>query len=795
VTRRKVVCFAAQAGTRLRWVALVLPAAGALFAAAPSHVYSKSAAKPALAAGATRPDTFPREVAPLVQKYCVGCHGANNPPAGVSLVGFHDTASVLKARNIWERVSRNVDAAHMPPEGAPQPTQAERERMVAWIDGTLSQADCKLADPGRVTMRRLNREEYNNTIHDLLGVDLRPADAFPSDDVGYGFDNIGDVLSISPLLMEKYMAAAEKIAQAAIVTPEGSSKRERFEGERLAQAGGQSFDKGRILPSVGEIGVDYEFPEEGDYILRAQAYGQQAGPEPVRMAFRLDGKNLRVVDVKATEDAPELYQLRLKLPAGKRRFAVAFLNDFYNPQATDPGQRDRNLIVESLEIQGPMGLHGPRPESHRRVLFCQPTPATREACARKIMAGFARRAYRRPVTEAEVERLARCVRLAEAEGESFERGIQLAVQAALVSPNFLFRVERDRNPNDPKAKHLVSQYEMASRLSYFLWSSMPDEELFSLAAKGVLQDPKVLAAQVKRMLKDPKAQTLADNFAGQWLNLRKLNNVAPDPARFPEFNNTLREAMRTETEMFFQAVVREDRSVLDFLDGRFTFVNETLARHYGIPGVQGDKFRRVPLVGNQRLGVLTQASVLTVTSNPTRTSPVKRGKWVLDQILGTPPPPPPPGVGLLPDDKKGPLTGTLRQRMEQHRKEPMCASCHARLDPIGFGLENYDPIGRWRTRDGDYPIDSSGELPGGKKFQGAAQLIAILKSKQTLFARSLTEKLLTYAIGRGLEPYDRCNVDEIARRLAGKGYRFSALVTEVVQSDPFRKRRGDGGPS
>jgi hypothetical protein len=570
---------------------------------------------------------------------------------------------MLKDRSVWENVAHNVGSGHMPPPGSPQPSKVQRARLAAWIRSTISAADGRLDDPGRVTMRRLNREEYNNTIRDLLGITLRPAEQFPSDDVGYGFDNIGDVLSISPLLMEKYVAAAEKIVRTAILTPEA--------------------DKSRML--------------------------------------------------------------------------------------------------------------GPLPLSHQRIFICEPTPATRDECARKILTAFARRAYRRPVKKAEVDRLVRYVDMAQKEGESFERGIQLAVEACLVSPHFLFRVEVDPHPHDTRSKRPVGTYELASRLSYFLWSSMPDEELFSLAANGTLRDPKVLAAQAWRMLNDPRARALAENFAGQWLELRSLSSATPDPQRFPTFNEGLRAAMRTETLKFFEAVAKEDRSVLDFLDGRFTYLNEPLARHYGIDGVRGDQFRRVTLTGGQREGILTQASVLTVTSNPTRTSPVKRGKWVLEQLLGTPPPDPPPGVPQLADDKQVPLTGTLRQRMEQHRKNPSCATCHARLDPLGFGLENFDAVGRWRTRDGALPIDASGVLPGGEKFRGPAQLIAILKSKQSLFTRSLSEKMLTYALGRGLEPYDRRHVDEIARTVTANGYRFSSLITAVAQSDPFRMRRGDGG--
>jgi mono/diheme cytochrome c family protein len=759
----------------------------------PAAPVRAEAARPARAAPAA--DSFHREVAPLMQKYCAACHGAQNPSSGLALMQFRDTAAVVKAHDLWGRVAQNVASSAMPPKGLPQPTAAERSRIVAWIESTLSTAGCEINTPGRVTMRRLNREEYNNTIRDLLHVTVRPADSFPSDDVGYGFDNIGDVLSISPLLMEKYLTAAEQAARAAIVTPESSSPVTRWEGDALTPTGGEAHQKGRILPKVSELSLEHEFPKAGEYFFRARAFGQQAGAEPTKLAFRLDGKNVRVVDVTATEVRPDLYQVRLTLPAGKRKLSVAFINDFYRETPPEPPRRrprieDRNLVVTAIEVQGPLELHGPLPESHRRLFGEEePTAASATQRATTILGAFARRAYRRPVTAAEVARLVRISQLAIDAGESFERGIQLAVQAALVSPHFLFRVETSPGPRDSHGNQWVGQYEMASRLSYFLWSSMPDEALLALAAQGKLQDPAVLAAQVKRMLKDPKARALGDNFAMQWLTLRRIREANPDPERFPGFNDALRQAMLTETALFFQEVVQKDRSVLDFLDGRFTYVNEVLAKHYGLSGVQGESFRRVTLDGTPRKGLLTQASVLTVTSNPTRTSPVKRGKWVLEQLLGTPPPPPPPDVPELADDKHGPLVGTLRQRMEQHRENPSCASCHARMDPIGFGLENFDAVGRWRTTDGGEPIDASGELPGGKRFSGPAQLITLLKAQEAQFTRNLTEKLLTYALGRGIEPYDRCNVTEIAERVGKAGHRFSALATEVVLSEPFRKRQ------
>ena len=429
------------------------------------------------------------------------------------------------------------------------------------------------------------------------------------------------------------------------------------------------------------------------------------------------------------------------------------------------------------------------PPARKRIL----TVATpNEESARQILRTFADRAYRRPVRDDELNRLVRLVELARKNGDGFEAGLKLALEAVLVSPHFLFRVELDRRPGDRYVR-LVGEFELASRLSYFLWSSMPDDELFRLARAKRLREPGVLEAQVKRMLQSPRSRALVDNFAGQWLQLRNLKGFTPDPARFPGFDEPLRSAMLQETELFFEHVVREDRSVLEFLDANYTFVNERLARHYGIPGVTGDRFRRVDLTGTPRGGILTHASILTVTSNPTRTSPVKRGKWILENILGTPPPPPPPGVQELKEDKEVVLSGTLRQRMEQHRADPGCASCHQRMDPLGFGFENFDAVGAWRDREGKHAIDPSGVLPGGQSFKGPAELRALLRKKEDAFARCLADKMLTYALGRGTERSDRCFIDAIARNLARHGYKFSGLVLEVVKSDPFQKRRGKRG--
>ncbi len=731
---------------------------------------------------------------PLIQKYCIGCHTAPNAAAGLALDSFKDSAGVLKEQELWQRVQKNVDSRHMPPASAPQPTDLERHAMSAWIDQMFKVASCDLRDPGRVTIRRLNRQEYNNTVRDLCGVDIHPADKFPSDDVGYGFDNIGDVLSLSPLLMEKYLAAAELVARAAVIAPEDSALAVTYDPAKFADSIGGTVlpTGGRQQTGDGEMSFQMEAARDGDYNFSISAAQDEAGPDPAHMIVRIDGEQIMKFDVRNRVRNPRAYTLPVRLKAGTHKVGIAYDNDFFDQNAP-AGKRDRNLYVFSVEAHGPPGLPVTLPASHRRIVFVQPDPSAPDVAARKIMGEFARRAYRRPVTPAEVQRLVSYVGLARKQGESFERGIQLGMEAVLVNPNFLFRMELDSHPNDPGSHRVLGGYELATRLSYFLWSSMPDDELFRLAANGTLKDPAVLAAQVKRMLKDPRAHSLADNFAGQWLQLRNLATVSPDRARFPDFDDTLRAAMKSETEMFFEAIVQEDRSILDFIDGKFTYLNEPLARHYGIEGVTGEKFRRVVLTGSQRSGILTQASVLTVTSNPTRTSPVKRGKWVLEQMLADPPPPPPPNVPTLPDDKKGPVEGTLRHRLEEHRKNPICASCHMRMDPLGFGLENFDAVGRWRTQDGGSDIDSSGVLPSGQSFKGPGELKQILRTKKTQFATCLAQKLLTYGLGRGLESYDKCVIADVVKTTARSDYRFSALITAIVESDPFRKRRGDGG--
>lgn len=751
---------------------------------------AKAAARKKPAEGAA---SYEKEVLPVLREYCFNCHGNGKKKGDVALDEYKDHAELLQDRRGWERVLENVRNHTMPPENKKQPTARERERVEKWIEREIFHFDCENPDPGRVTVRRLNRVEYNNTIRDLLGVDVQPADDFPADDSGYGFDNIGDALSMPPVLLEKYMAAAHRILDAAIVTEDpGKPRKKRFRAIELdgSAPGGPADGGARELAQNGDVFAPFNCQVGGEYVFRARAFAAQAGPEPVRMALRLDGKDMETFVVLATAARPTNCEVRVTLSPGRHRFAAAYLNDYNNANDPDPRNRDRDLFLHHLEVEGPLAS-GPvaLPESHRRIFTHVPEPGREVEAARRIVADFARRAFRRPVTAGEVARLTGLFESAFTNKESFEISVSVALQAVLVSPHFLFRGEIQPEPDNPMSTHQINEFALASRLSYFLWSSMPDEELFALAEKGRLR--RNLDAQVKRMLKDPKAEALVDNFVGQWLQLRNLKLVTPDPWVYPEFDDDLRVAMQRETELLFAAIMREDRSVLEFLNADYTFLNERLARHYGIGGVTGPEFRRVALTDRRRGGVLTHASFLTLTSNPTRTSPVKRGKWVLENILGTPPPPPPPDVPELDGNKT--LTGTLRQRMEQHSQNAMCASCHQRMDPIGFAFEHYNGVGGWRRQDGTAAIESAGALTSGEGFKDALELKSLLASqKRDAFARCLTEKLLTYALGRGIEYYDRCAVDDITARLAKDRYRFSSLVLGVVKSVPFQMRRGEG---
>ena len=685
----------------------------------------------------------------------------------------------------------------MPPEDALQPSEADQRKVVNWIEKTIYNFDCDdITDPGKVTIRRLNRAEYNNTIRDLLGITFRPADDFPSDDVGGGFDNLGDVLTLPPLLMEKYLAAAERIAEDVIVTDPSQFVKSQFkfrdqlQGEGSARYDASQNSRRWTIYSEGSVWAEFDFPRAGRYTLRVTAAGQRAGDEPPQMELQLDGCKVKVFDVNAFQMRGR-YEVKSEVPQGRHRISAHFLNDFEDPTADDPRRRDRNLIIDSFEVDGPLD---PRPEdypaSHQKLIAVRPENgrSTVDAATANLQP-LLKRAFRRLPTDDEVNRLAALVENAVQQGDLFEQGMQVALTAVLVSPHFLFRAESQSKGDDSNTIRPIGSFELASRLSYFLWSSMPDDALLAAAEQGKLQEDAVLEQQVRRMLADPKSDALVQNFVTQWLNLRLLDGVAPDGKVFPQFDAALKAAMRRETELFAAAIIREDRSLLDFLGGRFTFVNQRLARHYGIEGIVGDEFQRVAFADNRRTGVLTQASILTLTSNPGRTSPVKRGKWMLENILGLPPPDPPPDAPDLEAVQKAKPNATLRQQLEIHRENPVCASCHKVMDQLGFGLENFDAIGRWRDYDGSFPVDASGELPGGAKFNGPLALAKVLDKRRGEFVRCLTEKMLTFALGRELAVQDRCAVDKIVEQVASQNYRFSALVAAVAKSDPLRKAR------
>ena len=744
---------------------------------------------------------FHKEVLPLLNRYCWDCHGDGATKGDFSLDAFTNLNAVLKDRRAWEHVLHNVESGEMPPKKKSQPTLAERESITAWIGRTLFPVDPANPDPGRVTLRRLNRVEYDNTIRDLVGVDFKPADDFPQDDVGYGFDNIGDVLSLPPVLFEKYLKAAERVMDDAIVTGPRPAPEKRFGPQQME--GGADIGPVRGLASNGELSVEANFPQPGRYALRAKAYEEKAGDEPVRMALRLGGKDVQQFDVKAKVREPAVYAAEVEVAAaGRQRVSVAFLNDFYNVKTVETKREgkppkkekvieDRNFYCLHIEVAGPLGVEAALPDTHKRI-FTKPHGGKDDAAvARELVGKFTRKAWRRPVAKGETDRLMKLYEEARANGDNFEAGVKHALVAVLVSPHFLFRGELQSDPDNPSVVRDIDEHSLATRLSYFLWSTMPDGELSALADAGKLR--KQLDAQLRRMLRDPKARALTENFAGQWLQLRRLGAVDPDHDKFPSFTEELRGDMRTETEQFFAHILSEDRPVTDFLVADYTFVNERLAKHYGLPGVAGDEFRKVSLAGTPRQGLLTHGSILTLTSNPARTSPVKRGKWVLENLLATPPPPPPPDVPPLEAGEK--LTGTLRQRMEKHRDNAMCASCHARMDPIGFAFEHFDGVGAYRDKDGIDPVEPAGELATGEKFTDHRQLNQVLATaKRPDFLRCISEKLLTYSLGRGLEYYDKPAVERIVKSMEQDGFKFSALVDAVIRSAPFQRRRGEGSP-
>jgi hypothetical protein len=764
---------------------------------------------------------YRQTIQPLLRKYCVECHGNETPNGGINFESLTDYSGAVSVPKTWHKVKKMLETGAMPPADHPsRPKEAEIAAVIRWIDQSVFEdASNKVHDPGHVTIRRLNRAEYNNTIRDLVGVSLHAADEFPSDDVGNGFDNQGDVLSISPLLMERYLAAAERISSVALfgidlknppinrldvgkMSPEGSAQLVRKKYAR---------EKRIWLPSVGSVRGSFNCPTSGEYVVRIIAEASQTGDEFPRLEIQVDKKSRQTFDITG-QGVLGHYELRLHLSQGPHSFVASYRNVPTEPPAPPPLAHveesgtakkiervrvAREIEIDHCELEGPFAIDPGEPAlakiaSRKRILFCTPgTDGSAEQCANRILSRFAMRAFRRPVGVREIKPYVDLA-LASSPDGPLDRVVQTGLTAILVSPHFLFRIEEPGNSSEGKDSVPIGAFELASRLSYFLWSSMPDDELFRHAADGSLVRRDVLTAQVRRMLKDPKSQALVTNFAAQWLNLGLLDLTRPSPRVFEAFDSDLRKDMRRETELFFTTLVRDDRHVLDLLNGKYTFLNDRLARLYDVKGVEGEKFREVSLQGSSRAGVLTQASILTLTSERTRTSPVKRGKWILETFLGEAPPPPPANVPELAKTQKANPKASLREQLALHRKSASCAICHKIMDPLGLGLENFDGIGRWREKEKDHTIDASGSLPGGESFRGPLELIGVLTKRQDAFRRHFAETLLAYALGRGVEYYDRCAVDLIVADTRRGDDRFSALVTGIVTSDPFLLRRGGG---
>jgi mono/diheme cytochrome c family protein len=830
---------------------------------------------------------FENTVQPFLKANCVQCHNAQRATGGLNLDEPVTAASVAQARVRWETVLQKVASGEMPPKGARRPSDADRAAVTGAIEAEFDRADRSAPpDPGRVTARRLNRAEYNYTVSDLLGVDFRPADDFPQDDTGYGFDNNGDVLSLSIVQMEKYVTAAEVVARTAVYGPQAvkpvTARYQPYGRRRPGDADGLVLN-GRPYLSItnyDESGLNmpnsfhvmHRFPATGEYVIRTTPDNGSRPPasEALQMAVFVDGVQAGVASIDGPLEG-RTQEFRVRVTAGEHWVAVGFPKQFEglpvayggkNPSTrTPPPPRGRGfgrgrgagpagrgagpgpgegrgapgdpaatpaaaapapvnpapapannnddaadstqffvppgapagtrlprpdtMGVQSLEIGGPHDPEvKPSPESTRKIFICA---ERNDSCLRRIVSNLARRAYRAPVAKADVDQLMAHAKRVKERGDPFEEQVAVAIQAMLVSPRYLFRIERDQ-----ARAYYLNDHELASRLSYFLWSSLPDEPLMRAADQGTLRRPAVLEAQVRRMLQDPKIARFVENFGGQWLQFRALESHKPDFYKFPMWDNYVRLSADKETRLFFENLIREDRSILEFLDADYTFVNEYLSRFYGLTDVQGTEFRRVSLANTPRRGVLGQASVLAATSYADRTSVVLRGKWILENLLNAPPPPPPAAVPDLDAAGIGEHV-TLRERMESHRANPVCASCHSRMDPLGFGLENFDAVGAWRVNEGKFPIDATGNLPDGKTFKGPVELSAFLRSQSAAFVQGLSEKMLVYALGRGVEVSDRPAVRKIAAGVTAAQHRFSSVVLEIVKSAPFQMRKGDRG--
>jgi hypothetical protein len=750
----------------------------------------------------------------LVQKYCLTCHSARVKTGGLSLEGMNPADAAAHAE-VWEKVVMKLRGGMMPPQGMPRPDEPTLEAFAVALEQTLDRGAQGQIRPGYKPLHRLNRTEYGNAVRDLLDLQVDVTDLLPADDESNGFDNIAGVLRVSPSLLEQYLSAARRIGSLAVgsdtdvvrlayrISPDDSQE-DHVEGLPLGTRGGLLFR--------------HNFPQDAEYefatFLLRNIVGYMKGLEYEHLfEVSIDGERVFAVPVggavdnlasdtnmsEAANKIDDRLKTRVQVKAGPRMVGVTFAkrNASASDEPLQPHERDHDLqnmngipIIDHVNLTGPFNPTGPGDTpSRQRIFVCKPDQVSAEAtCARRILTNLARRAYRRSVTSADMEPILALYAAGRKKG-NFDEGIEQGLRLILASPKFLFRTESA--PASGVGR--VTDIELASRLSFFLWSSIPDDELLNVAAKGTLSQPAMLERQVKRMLADPKSRALVDNFASQWLMLRNLKGHIPTPGDFPNFDNELRQAFRQETELFFENIMREDRSLIDLIDADYTFMNERLARHYGVPNVHGSYFRKVTLKNEERRGLLGQGSILTVTSYPNRTSPVLRGKYILENILGTPPPPPPPDVDELSESAEVKESASLRVRMEQHRTNPNCAVCHQRMDPLGFAFEHFDAVGAWRDKDGKHAIDPAGVLPGGREFKTLPELRVILKSREEEFRRCLIEKMLTYALGRGVEYYDKCAIDQISTATAQNGNKFSSLFIEIVKSEPFQQRRGQKG--
>ena len=771
--------------------------------------------KSASATFAANHPTFDAQLLWQTEKvYCDTCHFGPKARAKLNLEGLN--LSNLEANGeTWEKVLRKLRSREMPPAGMPRPTEATYQALVKAIDGERDRIAEERPNPGRPTLHRLNRTEYQNAVRDLLGLQIDVTELLPADDIGYGFDNIGDVLQFSPTLLERYLSVARKVARTAV-------------GDMTLQPAYQTYTVPHALVqndrlsdtapvgSRGGTGIKHYFPVDGEYeisvTLQRNRNDEYLGFERDRkLDLRLDDQRMKLFEVpKSTKKLvlgggtpPDAnLKVRLQVDAGEKEISATFLKDtliregIIDPVRSDDVQQYFEG-VGSITVAGPFNVEGPgKTASRDKIFVCSPKAAAeQEACAEKILSNIAHHAYRRPVTPDDLPQLMALYKQGAQDG-GFEGGIRLALQKVLVSPDFLFRSELDPANAAPGSVYRVTDVELASRLSFFLWSSIPDDQLLDIAEKGQLHDPAVIKEQVTRMMADPRSQSLIKNFVGQWLFLRNIQRLSPDTTTFPMFDENLRQAMQTETEMLVESTLKEDKSVASLLSTDYTFLNERLAEHYGVKGIYGNEFRRVKLDDPRRYGLLGQASILALTSYPNRTAPTIRGKWVLEQLLGTPPPPPPPNVPSLKEDQNTQKM-TMRQRMEAHRVNPACAACHKMMDPLGFALDNFDGIGGWRDTPGpgQPPIDSAGNLPDGTPFHGPDGLREVLLKKKDMFVETFTERLLTYALGRGVEEYDRPVIRKIVREASADDQKWSAIILNIVNSTPFQMRRVRNGNS